>query len=140
MTGAGGVVSCPVCGMRVLPGPDQLCPSCRAYDFGRSASVAGVDATRVRQRVEQAAKPTPSVHPLSVVSAGLGLVALLSGPYPAIVAGLIGGSAGFIASRDIKRGKGTDLGLWLSRAGAVLGLGMAGGWLAVLIYGSYVAK
>src|SRR5262249_20616808 len=32
-----GVVSCPICGMRVFPGADQLCPSCRAYDFGRSA-------------------------------------------------------------------------------------------------------
>jgi hypothetical protein len=135
-----GVVSCPLCGMRVLPGSDQLCPSCRAYDFGRSALVPGVDGTRVRQRVEEAAKPSPSVHPLSLVSVGLALVALLFGPYPAIVAGLLGGAAGVIASREITRGRGTDLGLWLSRAGAVLGLGMAGGWLAVLIYGRYVTK
>jgi hypothetical protein len=138
--GTVGIAGCPVCGMRVLPGADQLCPSCHAYDFGRAGPVPGVDASRVRQRVEESARPTPSVHPLSLVSLGLSLCAMLSGPYPAVLAGLLGGAAGLVAAREIRRGEGTDLGIWLARSGAVLGLGMAGGWLAVLAYGRYLSK
>jgi hypothetical protein len=44
------VVTCPVCRMRVLPGPDNRCPSCRGYDFSTGAAAPDVVAKESLKR------------------------------------------------------------------------------------------
>jgi hypothetical protein len=135
-----GIATCPVCKMRVLPPEDQRCPSCHAYDFGLGQVVSEQAADQARKRVEAAAKPAASLHPLSVVSAVLALFSMFSGPYPAIGAGLLAGGAGWWASRDIRTMGGPRWGLWVSRAGLVVGVGVAIAWAIVLLVAKYKAK
>jgi hypothetical protein len=135
-----GVATCPVCKMRVLPAADQRCPSCHAYDFGLAQVVSEVAAEKARERVEAAAKSGPGLHPLAVVSGVLALLSLLSGPYPAIGAGLLAGGAGWWASRDVRSIGGPKWGLWLSRSGLVVGVGVAIAWVIVLLVGKHAAK
>jgi hypothetical protein len=133
------VVTCPVCTMRVLPTADGTCPSCHAYDFA-TAQVVDEDAARkTRARVVAARKPDRRLHPLSVVSALLGLGSLAAGPYPGIGAGLLAALAGWWSSRDIRRSAGRESGLWLARSGLVLGLAMAGVWISILLVGWHVS-
>jgi hypothetical protein len=124
----------------VLPGADGHCPSCRAYDFARKQVVDEAVAAKVRRSVAEAAKPRRALHPLSVVSCGMGIASVAAGPIPAVVAGLLGAGAGWWASRDIRNSGGADAGVWLARAGMVLGLGVALAWLGVLVVGRYASK
>ena len=133
------VGTCPVCKMRVLPGGDHLCPSCRAYDFALGQVVNESAAEKARARVEASRDSAPGLHPFALVSSVLGLASILSGPFPSIGAGLLAAGAGWSASGDIKSRGGPALGFWLARFGLVVGLGMAGAWTLILLVGKHVA-
>ncbi len=49
---SGGVVTCPGCRMRVLPGVDNRCPSCHGYDFSSGVAVPEVVAKEKLKRPE----------------------------------------------------------------------------------------
>jgi hypothetical protein len=134
------IATCPVCSMRVLPAADQKCPSCQAYDFGTGQVVNEDIAKKTRARIMAAQTPTRRLHPLSVVSALLGLGSLAAGPYPGIGAGLLAALTGWWSSRDIRRSAGGESGLWLARSGLVLGLAMAGVWIGLLLVGRYFSN
>ena len=79
-----------------------------------------------------------SVHPLAAVSFCLGLLSVFLFPTKSIIAGALALGLGVAASRDIARSGGRSSGLWLARAGMVLGCGMAGAWTLTIVVGLLV--
>jgi len=84
---SGGIQTCPVCGMRVLPGDDNRCPACRGYDFSSGAVCAEIAAKEVAKRPPpDALRRVARLH-WSMVSAAGALILLLLARFAAHAAG-----------------------------------------------------
>lgn len=133
------VERCPLCELPVVPGDDNLCPSCRAYDFSTQKVVDEAAAQKARARADEERPPGALLHPLAVLSGIFGAVTLMLAPIPAIFCGLVAGGLGWLASKEIRAVEGRRGGLWLARAGMVVGMGMAGAWSVIFLVGYTLA-
>ena len=127
------IQGCPICKMRVLPASDGLCPACRSYDFKAAKVVSEAAADQAQKDLRTSAHPPARLHPLALISAGLGVGGIFLPMFLAILSGFMALATGWSAARDIKGSSGRESGLRLARFGMVVGLGAALGRALVLL-------
>jgi hypothetical protein len=124
----------------------QVCTACAALtpeereqrQTSHPETSPAAEGLRASAAVSPPAATEGSLHPLAVISFGVGLLSVFLFPTRSIIAGLVAVGLGFAASRDIGRSAGRSTGLRLARTGIVLGCGMAGAWTLTIAVGRLV--